>query len=132
MSESRRTIRKFLYAFLVIGIFVAGLAYTVSLAEVLTVRANGPLHVARNPVLPYEGENLVSKLRAGEKAEVVACEDIKTDYVILVRVQSGETAYVRGGDFSLIRERITFDLLLSAPGRITFSCSWLFRNGTAA
>jgi hypothetical protein len=120
--------RKHVVYWLVTGAFVAGFGYLFSQGEVITLRAEEPLPVSKSPVKPASGANLVYTLSPGERAEVIKCEDIKTDLVIRLRAGSGEIGYVASGRYSLERRRVDFRVLLSDPKKITFSCKGMFEH----
>jgi len=122
--------RKYPYYVLAAALLVAGLTYVLFRGEVITLRADDSVQVRRSPVQPSIGANVIHTLAAGERADVVECEDIKTDLVIRVRVGSGETGYVGAGRYSLERQPATLSLLLSTPARITFSCRGMFEHRT--
>lgn len=114
--------RIYLWVAVAVVMALVGLAYIVSLAEVVTLRADTPIPLTRSPIRPPIGENLVHTLAVGELADVIECENIKTNLVILVRTRSGKTGYVADGDHTLIKQPFSLKVLFSDPNRLTLSC----------
>lgn len=112
-------------------LFLIGLFYFFSRGEVITIRADGNLPVRRSPVLPVESLNVVYTMVPGEHAQVIACEDTKSDVVIRLQLKSGQTGYVSEGKYSLERRRVSLGLLVSKPQQIVFSCSGMFEHRSA-
>ena len=132
MKKLSRKTRIYLATSAVVLIVFAISAYVVSRTEVVTLRAEGQVPIRKSPVLPPTADNLVFTLKVGEIADVVECENIKTDQIILVRGRTGELGYVYGDDFVLIRHPFRFELLLSTQNRYTISCAGMFENNNVA
>ena len=115
---------------------IAFLAVTAALAigsgfcfgrgEIINLHAEQTLPIARSPIEPASGTNLVYVMRLGEEAEVLGCEDIKSDLVIRVRVATGDSGYVSSGQYTLARGSVTAHQLFTDPRRIAFSCNGFF------
>ncbi len=98
--------------------------------EQITLQAKGSLPVVRDPLRPSSGDNVVSVLAPGEKAEVVTCKDLKSYFVIRVRTRVGAVGYVNYGDghYMLERRSITARTLFFESQRITFACTDMFTD----
>lgn len=107
---------------------LAALVWLLSRGEIITLRAMENIPVSASPVKPIVGTNLVVTLKRNEEAEVVSCEDIKTNLIIRVRLHTGETGYITDGNFILERKRINPEAIFAKLGSITFSCAGLFNS----
>lgn len=117
---------KFLILFCIV--VTTTLIWLLSKAEVITLHATESIPVGINPVEPIVGSNLVAIINKDETAEVISCEDIKTNQVILVRLKTGSTGYVTKGKFFLERQKINLGIALSRSDAITFSCAGFFNS----
>ena len=111
--------------FLLITGFVINMLYR---GEIIVLRATDDLPLGVSPVRPASGANLIYTMNSGEEAQVLSCEDIKTDLVILLRLKSGETGYVAGGSYSLKRRKADLESLFFNFDQVTFSCKGMFEN----
>lgn len=110
------------------ALIVGMVLYLFSLGEVISLYATDNLPLGRNPALPTDGTNLVSTMKYGEDAQVLSCNDIKTDVVIKIRLRSGETGYVSSGNYYLKRKKASLMELITSFDHVTFSCKGMFKN----
>lgn len=121
--------RKHALYWLAFGVLLIGLAgYLLSQGEVIVLRSDGPLPVGRDPYRAPEGGDLAYTLGTGERAEVIECENTKSDILVRVKVASGETGYIGSGQYRLKRQRASLTTLLSNPTSVIFSCKGLFEH----
>lgn len=123
--QSKNRYRWWLSVLLILIVIVG---YCLYLAEIILLRAGEPLALGASPVLPTTGINLVATLNVGDNAYVTECRDIKSDLVIQVRTKTGETGYVSGDDYILIRKNVGPYSFFSEFNLVTFSCRGLFEN----
>lgn len=97
-------------------------------AEVIVLIAEDQLPVGSSPNKAPIGTDLVGVMVVGDRAEVIDCESTKSDLVIALRLQSGQTGYVAGGPYVLERATFPIAALLSNPRQITFSCKGMFEQ----
>ena len=69
--------------------------------------------------------SVIVVLQPGERVPVVSCESSKSDVKIQVRLSSGQTGFVRDGDYRLERRRVSVESI-ATPGSIVFSCRGIF------
>jgi hypothetical protein len=120
-------IRRHKWYYIIALLLFTSLLYFISRGEVIIIRADGNLPVRSSPVLPAEGHNVLRIMPVGERAQVIGCEDIKTDVVVHLRLETGETGYVGAGQYTLERRSMSLGLLIK-PTQITFSCIDMFKQ----
>lgn len=72
---------------------------------------------------PQASGVVTAKLAPGERASVVACEDVKPDVYPKVRLTSGAEGYILSSGYQLVRTRAGF--FDSSP--VVFSCYGFFQ-----
>lgn len=94
--------------------------------ESYVLRSSAPFTIVRSPVAPADPGNTVAWVAPAEAVQVLGCEDFKSDVAVRVRAANGETGYVRGGEFELVRQPVSYSSRLQAPWEATWSCRALF------
>jgi hypothetical protein len=128
IMPQRRSKKRYMWWLSVLLILIVTWAYLVSWPEIILLRAGGPLALGSSPVLPPTGSNHVTTLSVGDEAYVTECKDIKTDLVIRLRTKTGETGYVAGGNYILIRKNVSLYSLISEFNLVTFTCRGMLEN----
>jgi hypothetical protein len=93
--------------------------------EEIALRSSGSTAVLSQFKEEAAPRPVIMVLQPGQRVTVVSCESNKSDVEIQVRLSSGQTGFVAGGDYRLERRRVSLGSLTS-PGSIVFSCRGIF------
>ncbi|SEB18869.1 SH3 domain-containing protein [Marinobacterium iners] len=104
------------------------MAYFYYWPEIIVLRAEEELALGESPVDPPSGRNFVTKLSSGDEVYVIDCQDIKTDFVLLVRTKNGDEGYIAGGEYALYNKDLSLSSLIYDSEVVVFSCRGMLEN----
>lgn len=97
--------------------------------EILELRADEELHIARVRNVLAKGENAIWTMQAGEYLKVLACDGNKSTVAFVLEIDVETQGYLVFGKYSIKRRPATVSDLFETPWKyIVFSCGGFYMH----